>query len=104
MRPRCTSSDALLAAGRQSEAREWFGKAVEADKDGSTDASDRLAELDGVEFLDAGDADDEDEEGDGGEDEDGDRPVAMTEDDDLDEVPPSFLDDPFGKAEPADER
>nr|MDT0523298.1 hypothetical protein [Streptomyces sp. DSM 41633] len=27
--------------------------ALEADKDGSTDASDRLAELDGVEFVDA---------------------------------------------------
>ncbi|NUS75366.1 MAG: hypothetical protein HOV70_04085, partial [Streptomyces sp.] len=30
-----------------------FAKAVESDKDGSTDASDRLAELDGVEFVDA---------------------------------------------------
>jgi hypothetical protein len=47
----------LLAAGRKDEAREWFAKAVEADRDGSTDASDRLAELDGVEFVDALDAD-----------------------------------------------
>jgi hypothetical protein len=52
-RLRYAYADALLAAGRQGEAREWFAKAVEADKDGSTDASDRLAELDGVEFVDA---------------------------------------------------
>ncbi|MBB4790995.1 tetratricopeptide (TPR) repeat protein [Streptomyces nodosus] len=51
-RLRYAYADALLAAGRESEAREWFAKAVEADKDGSTDASDRLAELDGVEFVD----------------------------------------------------
>ncbi|MEV0966579.1 hypothetical protein AB0J25_29050 [Streptomyces sp. NPDC049910] len=52
-RLRYAYADALLAAERESEAREWFAKAVEADKDGSTDASDRLAELDGVEFVDA---------------------------------------------------
>ncbi|WP_408059471.1 hypothetical protein [Streptomyces europaeiscabiei] len=59
-RLRYAYADALLAAGREGEAREWFAKAVEADKDGSTDASDRLAEMDGVEFVDAlGDEDDE---------------------------------------------
>nr|WP_240528642.1 tetratricopeptide repeat protein [Streptomyces humi] len=58
-RLRYAYADALLAAGRVDEAREWFAKAVESDRDGSTDASDRLAELDGVEFLDALDADDE---------------------------------------------
>lgn len=52
-RLRYAYADALLAAEREGEAREWFAKAVEADKDGSTDASDRLAELDGVEFVDA---------------------------------------------------
>ncbi|TKT07620.1 tetratricopeptide repeat protein [Streptomyces galbus] len=52
-RLRYAYADALLAAGRNGEAREWFAKAVEADRDGSTDASDRLAELDGVEFVDA---------------------------------------------------
>ncbi|MFD0285534.1 hypothetical protein [Streptomyces lutosisoli] len=51
-RLRYAYADALLAAGREGEAREWFAKAVESDKDGSTDASDRLAELDGVEFVD----------------------------------------------------
>ncbi|MFM9697838.1 hypothetical protein [Streptomyces europaeiscabiei] len=63
-RLRYAYADALLAAGREGEAREWFAKAVEADKDGSTDASDRLAEMDGVEFVDAlGDEDDEDRHG-----------------------------------------
>ncbi|WP_431039065.1 tetratricopeptide repeat protein [Streptomyces sp. P6-2-1] len=52
-RLRYAYADALLAADRTEEAREWFAKAVESDKDGTTDASDRLAELDGVEFTDA---------------------------------------------------
>ncbi|MFD5481741.1 tetratricopeptide repeat protein [Streptomyces hawaiiensis] len=60
-RLRYAYADALLAAGRESEAREWFAKAVEADRDGSTDASDRLAELDGVEFVDAMGEDEDDE-------------------------------------------
>ncbi|MCF3184056.1 tetratricopeptide repeat protein [Streptomyces polychromogenes] len=73
-RLRYAYADALLAAGREDEAREWFAKTLEADKDGATDASDRLAEIDGVEFVDAaaleeeadledlGDEDDEDDE------------------------------------------
>ncbi|MFG2489436.1 hypothetical protein ACGFSI_42705 [Streptomyces virginiae] len=74
-RLRYAYADALLAAGREDEAREWFGKTLEADKDGSTDASDRLAELDGVEFVDASVdlsdlADDEDDDQDDNEDED----------------------------------
>ncbi|MEU4274846.1 tetratricopeptide repeat protein [Streptomyces tanashiensis] len=52
-RLRYAYADALLAAGREREAREWFAKALESDKDGATDASDRLAEMDGVEFVDA---------------------------------------------------
>ncbi|WP_206328652.1 tetratricopeptide repeat protein [Streptomyces sp. Tu 4128] len=76
-RLRYAYADALLAAGREQEAREWFAKAVESDRDGSTDASDRLAELDGVDFVDALDegADDagetaavQDEAGDGDKD------------------------------------
>lgn len=52
-RLRYAYADALLAVGREEEAREWFGRALEADQDGTTDASDRLAELDGLEFIDA---------------------------------------------------
>ncbi|WP_194523913.1 MULTISPECIES: tetratricopeptide repeat protein [Streptomyces] len=61
-RLRYAYADALLAAQRRSEAREWFAKAVEADRDGSTDASDRLAELDGIEFVDALDGDGQDDQ------------------------------------------
>jgi tetratricopeptide (TPR) repeat protein len=53
VRLRYAYADVLLAAGREDEAREWFAKALDADRDGTTDASDRLAELDGVEFVDA---------------------------------------------------
>ncbi|MER6449911.1 hypothetical protein DEJ51_07095 [Streptomyces venezuelae] len=70
-RLRYAYADALLAAGREDEAREWFAKTLEADKDGATDASDRLAELDGVEFVDASvDLSDLSEEEDDDEDDD----------------------------------
>ncbi|MCK0114292.1 tetratricopeptide repeat protein [Ornithinimicrobium sp. F0845] len=45
-------ADALLAMGHQVEAREWFARAVDADKDALTDAPDRLADLDGVDITD----------------------------------------------------
>ncbi|MEU2792932.1 hypothetical protein [Streptomyces sp. NPDC007100] len=62
-RLRYAYADALLEVGREDEAREWFAKALEADQGGTTDASDRLAELDGVEFTDVLEgADDEDDE------------------------------------------
>ncbi|MCW2680007.1 MAG: hypothetical protein JWM62_1408 [Frankiales bacterium] len=41
-------ADALLAAGREDQAREWFSKAADVDVDGETDAGDRLLALDGV--------------------------------------------------------
>ncbi|MEU8436380.1 hypothetical protein AB0F18_26440 [Streptomyces sp. NPDC029216] len=63
-RLRYAYADALLAAGREDEAREWFAKTLEADKDGATDASDRLAEIDGVEFVDAAVLEDEADLGD----------------------------------------
>ncbi|URN18878.1 MULTISPECIES: tetratricopeptide repeat protein [Streptomyces] len=76
-RLRYAYADALLAAGREDEAREWFAKALESDKEGTTDASDRLAELDGVEFVDAfEDAEDEDAE-------DRDRPAGDDADEDA---------------------
>ncbi|MFG2995477.1 hypothetical protein [Streptomyces sp. NPDC048340] len=81
-RLRYAYADALLAAGREDEAREWFAKTLEADKDGATDASDRLAELDGVEFVDAGAGleDDEplvDEDDDEDDDDDSDDPEVL---------------------------
>ncbi|MDT0454044.1 hypothetical protein RM609_33965 [Streptomyces sp. DSM 40473] len=60
-RLRYAYADALLEVGRENEAREWFAKALEADQGGTTNASDRLAELDGVEFTDAFEEDSADE-------------------------------------------
>ncbi|MET9850831.1 hypothetical protein ABZZ21_41055 [Streptomyces ossamyceticus] len=83
-RLRYAYADALLAAGRDGEAREWFAKAVEADKDGSTDASDRLAEMDGVEFVDAlVEVEDQDEQQDVREDDGDSLPVEDAEARDL---------------------
>ncbi|MFD7551819.1 hypothetical protein [Streptomyces sp. NPDC059816] len=82
-RLRYAYADALLSAGREDEAREWFAKAVESDKDGTTDASDRLAELDGVEFVDALDESAEDAESPAVDDDlnDEDVPTADTDED-----------------------
>ncbi|KWT62909.1 hypothetical protein ADL21_05665 [Streptomyces albus subsp. albus] len=63
-RLRYAYADALLEVGREDEAREWFAKALEADQGGTTNASDRLAELDGVEFTDVLEDADEDVEAD----------------------------------------
>ena len=41
VRLRYAYADALDAAGRFKEAREWFGKCAELDRDGSTDATER---------------------------------------------------------------
>ncbi len=53
-------ADLLLAAGREDEARDWFLAAAGADPDGTTDADERLLELDGIEIL----TDDDDEDDD----------------------------------------
>ncbi|MFI5529307.1 tetratricopeptide repeat protein [Kitasatospora sp. NPDC051853] len=67
-RLRYAYAEALIAAGRADEAREWFAKAAEADTDGATNASERLAEIDGLEFTDTMDPEVEDE-AEGAEDE-----------------------------------
>ena len=80
-------ADALLDAGRDDEAREWFARAAGADTLGETDADERFDELDqfAIEDLQAGDGD---------EDED--------EDFDLENHAGDLGDDP-ADAEPADE-
>ena len=45
-------AEALLAAGREDEAVDWFAKAAETDHDGVTDADERLAQLQGLEIVD----------------------------------------------------
>ena len=58
-------ADALLAAGREDEAREWFAKTVDVDNADETDAAERLADLDGIVWVDTLDEDaDEDDEDD----------------------------------------
>ena len=56
-RLRYAYGDALLAAGRESEARHWFASAAQLDLDHETDAQQRTDELDG--FLIDYDEDDE---------------------------------------------
>jgi tetratricopeptide (TPR) repeat protein len=51
-------ADALLAAGREDEARDAFARAADADTDGETDAAERLDQLDGIEFQDLADVED----------------------------------------------
>ena len=51
--------DALLDAGRENEARLWFGRAASADVDGETDAAERCDALDDISFGDLEMADDE---------------------------------------------
>ena len=55
-------ADALLAADRAEEARDWFARAAEADTEGETDADDRLNELDGIDFEDLDDGPDLDDD------------------------------------------
>jgi tetratricopeptide (TPR) repeat protein len=57
-------ADALLEAGRTEEAREWFGRAAEADRDEQTDAAERYEDLDDVviDDLEEGDLENDDED------------------------------------------
>jgi tetratricopeptide (TPR) repeat protein len=87
-------ADALLDAGREEEAREWFGKAAAADSAGETDAADRVEELDEVLFEDlqddAGDEDGEPadeldpDDGSGNDDVDGSDDAGSSEDESSD--------------------
>lgn len=56
-------ADALLAAGDEAKAREWFASAADLDADGSTDADERRDALDGL-TIDFDDAEDPDSPGD----------------------------------------
>ena len=57
-------ADAQLAAGREDEAREWFGRAASADVNGETDAAERFEDLDDFSFddLDDDDLNDDDDD------------------------------------------
>ncbi|MEY9911221.1 hypothetical protein ABIA35_007472 [Catenulispora sp. MAP12-49] len=69
-RLRYAYAEALLAAEREDDAREWFMRAADADAEGLTDAAERVDELDGIafdEFEDELDAEEGDEAEDAGE-------------------------------------
>ncbi|MFF5297307.1 hypothetical protein [Paractinoplanes globisporus] len=103
-RLRYAYADALLAADRRDEAREWFSRAAAVDEDQLTDATERLLELDGItiddddededdDLRDTAEGDDEDDlrdaaEGDDDEDEDEDdlRDAAERDEDDEDDA------------------
>lgn len=55
-------AEALLAAGREQEARDAFARAAAADTRDETDAADRLDELDGIEFEDLAKTESDDED------------------------------------------
>ncbi len=84
-------ADALLAAGREDEARDWFAKAVAADVHDETDAAERLADLDGIVWVDTldgaddDDGDDDDDHDDDGDEDGGNAVVADSDDDEGDE-------------------
>ncbi|MBB2943122.1 tetratricopeptide (TPR) repeat protein [Actinoplanes lutulentus] len=90
-RLRYAYADALLAAGRRDEAREWFARAAAADEEQLTDAAERLLELDGVSIE--GDDEDEDDETEAALGEAG--PETRSEDDDASEGPVAEDDDDF---------
>ena len=45
-------ADALIHAGREDEASDWFARAAAADRDGETDAAERYAEIEGLDIID----------------------------------------------------
>ncbi|BCJ55827.1 hypothetical protein Asp14428_73020 [Actinoplanes sp. NBRC 14428] len=96
-RLRYAYADALLAADRREEAREWFSRAAAADEDDVTDAAERLLELDGI-SIEGDDEDDENsEDGPAGSAEAGaDLDDADGDDEDDDDAPyrsDAYLDD-----------
>ncbi|BCJ41368.1 hypothetical protein GCM10010168_88710 [Actinoplanes ianthinogenes] len=82
-RLRYAYADALLAAGRRDEAREWFARTAAVDEDQVTDAAERILELDGV-TIEGDDEDDEDLDAEAGSDRDADA-RADRDDEDFDD-------------------
>jgi tetratricopeptide (TPR) repeat protein len=89
-RLRYAYAEALLAAGRRDEAREWFARAADIDDELATDAAERLLDLDGVVLDDVDVVFEDEDERDESDDETAGLAVdavdAVDEDDDLDEA------------------
>jgi tetratricopeptide (TPR) repeat protein len=99
-------ADALLDAGREEEATDWFARAAAADPEGVTDAADRLEELDSVTFdyLDGPDEanDDPDDADDADDLDDADDPDPDADDPDEDDPDDADADDVDESGEPGD--
>jgi tetratricopeptide (TPR) repeat protein len=104
-RHRYAYADALLAVGREGEARDWFAKALEADHDGATDATERLAQLDGVAFVDVFDDDHDggDSDSDGDAQAEADVPAVQEDGDSAHENEAADSADSAGSDDSADE-
>jgi hypothetical protein len=77
-------ADALVDAGREEDAREWFGRAASADVDGETDAAERYEDSDDLGFDDL-ELDDDDPADADADAEDADADDADADDADSDE-------------------
>ncbi len=78
-------ADALVDAGREEDAREWFGRAASADVDGETDAAERYEDSDDLSFDDLGLDDDDAADADDADADDADADDADDDDEDSDE-------------------
>jgi hypothetical protein len=92
-------ADNLLAAGRESDALQWFVHAADADDDGETDAARRIAELTGEPVPDDDFAFDTEDEPPAGPKDAGAPPPDM---DDSDAAPPESPGPATDSAEPGD--
>ncbi|HEX3921451.1 MAG TPA: hypothetical protein VHY31_04120 [Streptosporangiaceae bacterium] len=98
-------ADALLDAGREEEAADWFARAAAADPEDVTDAADRLEELDPVTFDYLDGPDEANDDPDDPEEDDLDEPedaVETGDADDPDGADEDDLDEP-GEPESLDE-
>lgn len=87
-RLRYAYADALLAADRREEAREWFVRAADVDEDGETNAAERVLELDGVTIEEDESADeDESDDDESADDEESADDPAEEDADSADDLP-----------------
>ncbi|WP_235834702.1 tetratricopeptide repeat protein [Actinomadura logoneensis] len=87
-------ADALVDAGREEEASEWFARSAAADRDAETDAAERYAELEGLDILDT------EEDEDGEVTETGTEPGDVTPEPDEASAEVPVEDDPRAEEEP----
>ncbi|MEZ0112956.1 tetratricopeptide (TPR) repeat protein [Catenulispora sp. EB89] len=92
-RLRYAYAEALLAAEREDEAREWFMRAADADPEGLTDAAERVDEMDGIAFDEFEDELDGEAGVDAGEDDEDDEAEAEAEPEDIADDAEDFEDD-----------